>query len=361
MTLLKLDVLSVRNIQAASIDPAPGINLITGANASGKSSLLEAIFILGRARSFRTTHIRQAIAFDQPQLIVSAQNRSPNGSLSSIGIQIDSKHCEIRIDQESKHKADLAYALPVQLIHPKSYRLLDAGPQIRREFLDWGIFNHNRNFLPNWRQFSKALQQRNALLKSRQFKQLSAWDKELLEYGLVINSFREQYMAKLQPVFLEMAGQFLAETLVDIRFLPGWDDKQTLEQMLKIDLDRDMRYGYTHSGPHRADFQTYLNKRPAKDYLSRGQQKLLMLALMLSQVKLLNQDGQNPCCILIDDLTAELDTVNRAKLLEYTANLQCQVFMTSTQLADFGDLANIENYKVFHVEQGCIRQLECSI
>jgi len=357
MTLLKLDVFSVRNIHSASLLPSPAINLITGANASGKSSLLEAIFILGRARSFRTTHIKQAIAFDQPNLIVSAQNRLSNGSVSNIGIQIDNKQCEIRIDQENKQKADLAYALPVQLIHPKSYRLLDAGPQIRREFLDWGIFNHNRNFLPNWRKFSKALQQRNVLLKSRQIKQISAWDKELVEYGCLVNDFRKQYTQALEPVFLEMAGQFLKTEQIDLGFICGWDEKQTLEQVLKADLEKDIRYGYTHSGPHRADFLTFLNKRLAKDYLSRGQQKLLVLALMLSQVRLLNREAQNSCCILIDDLTAELDTENRVKLLEYLSLLGCQVFMTATELAEFGDLSALENYKVFHVEHGCVRQL----
>ncbi|WP_446809222.1 DNA replication/repair protein RecF [Methylomonas sp. 2BW1-5-20] len=357
MTLLKLDVLSVRNIHAASISPSPAINLITGANASGKSSLLEAIFILGRSRSFRTTHIKQAISFDQPQLTVSAQNRQQSGSVSTLGIQIDNKQSQIRIDQEDRQKADLAYALPVQLIHPKSYRLLDSGPQNRREYLDWGIFNQNRNFLPCWRKFNKALQQRNALLKSRQIKQISAWDKELVEYGQVINDLRLTYLASLQPVFLEMARHFLSQEEVDLRFLAGWDDRQALDLILKHDLDRDMRYGFTHSGPHRADFQTYLNKRSAKDFLSRGQQKLLVLALLLAQVTLLNQESPNACCILIDDLASELDAENRAKLIKYLVGLSCQVFISSTDIADFGDLSEIENYKWFHVEQGDVKQL----
>ena len=235
MTLLKLDVFSVRNIHSASIHPAPGVNIVTGANASGKSSLLEAIFILGRARSFRTHHIKQSISFDEAQLIVAAQLRHHTGDVSNIGIQIDNKQTEIRIDQENRQKADLAYALPVQLIHPKSYRLLDAGPQHRREFLDWGVFNRNRNFLPNWRRFSKALQQRNALLKTRQVKQLAAWDKELVEYGNWINDFRKEYLVLLQPVFLEMAGYFLETDQIDLRFNCGWDEKQLLEQVLKSD------------------------------------------------------------------------------------------------------------------------------
>ncbi len=357
MTLLKLDVYSLRNIHSASIQPSSKLNLIIGANASGKSSLLEAIFILGRARSFRSHHIKQAISFEQTQLTVAAQHSRYNGSVSSIGLQTDGKQSVIRIDQENCQKADLAYALPVQLIHPKSYRLLDAGPQIRREFLDWGIFNHNQQFLPNWRKFSKALQQRNALLKTRQLKQLPAWDKELVEYGNMINDFRQQYIQLLQPEFLHMASHFLETMQIELRFNGGWDESLTLEKRLNADLEKDLRYGFTHSGPHRADFLTFHDNRLAKDFLSRGQQKLLMLALMLSQVRLLNKEAQNNCCILIDDLTAELDTVNRSKLIKYLAEIGCQVFMTSTELADFGDLSVLENYKVFHVEHGCIQQL----
>lgn len=357
MTLLKLDVFSLRNIQAASIQPAPGINFITGANASGKSSLLEAIFILGRARSFRTHHIKQAIGFDRPHLTVSGQLRHHNASLSQIGIQIDHKQSEIRIDQENRQKADLAYALPVQLIHPKSYRLLDGGPQNRREFLDWGIFNHQHQFLTHWRRYSKALQQRNALLKTRQLTQVPVWDRELAEYGEVINGFRREYVGLLQPVFLEMAGFFLDTQQIEVLYQPGWDDKQGLAAILQKDLEKDLRYGFTHSGPHRADFIIQHNRKSAKDYLSRGQQKLLVLALLLSQVSLLNQEAQNNCCILIDDLTAELDNGNKAKLIKYLAGIGCQIFISGTELADFGDLSTVENYKVFHVEQGRVKPL----
>jgi DNA replication and repair protein RecF len=358
MTLLKLDVYALRNIQAATLYPAPTLNLITGANASGKSSLLEAIFILGRARSFRTTYIKQAISFENTQLIVSAQKRMHNDLISNIGIQVDNKQCQIHIDLENRHKADLAYALPVQLIHPKSYRLLDGGPQIRREFLDWGIFNQHKQFLPNWRKFNKALHQRNALLKSRQYKQLSAWDKEFCEYGERVNQYRQEYIQSLQPVFIDMANHFLGSTAIDLKFYSGWEAEHSLETVLKTHLEKDMRYGFTHNGPHRADFFTYLENRLAKDYLSRGQLKLLVLALLLSQVKLMDQSSQNNCCILIDDLTAELDTENRLKLLKYLSLLGCQVFMTGTELADFGNLQEIENYKMFHVEQGFIKQRE---
>lgn len=354
MALIKLDVFALRNILSANILPSNRINLITGSNASGKSSLLEAIYILGRAKSFRTTHLKQVINFEASKIIVSAQTRQSNDSITSLGIQIDNKQTEIRINQESKQKADLAYALPVQLIHPNSYRLLDAGPQYRREFLDWGIFNQNKNFLHCWRRYNKALQQRNILLKTQQVKQIPSWDRELVESGLMVNEYRKNYVTLLKSVFTEIAVFFLDILEIELCFQSGWDDKNSLFDRLKIDLEKDLRYGYTHSGPHRADFLVYSQKRLARDYLSRGQQKLLVLALLLSQVKLLDAEGYNNCCILIDDLTAELDTLNRLKLLKYLIELDCQVFMTATCLPDFGDLSLLSHYKVFHVEHGNI-------
>ena len=354
MPLIKLDIHALRNINALSFAPAKGLNFLVGANASGKSSILEALFILSRSRSFRTHHIKQAIQFDQPQLVISAINQHLSGSLSTLGISADHKEILIRIDQETKRRADLAYCLPVQLIQPKSYQLLDAGPQFRREFMDWGVFNQQALFLSNWRCFSKALQQRNALLKTKNSQALSAWDKEFVVYGQVVNQYRLQYMQALQPVFLKLARHFLACEAVELVFYPGWDDQFTLENILTIDRARDLKYGFTHNGPHRSDFTSYVNGRPAKDYLSRGQQKLLMLSLLLAQASLMNEHNPNQSLILIDDLSAELDLENKAKLLKYLDELGCQVFITATGLEDFGDLSLISQYQVFHVKQGSL-------
>ncbi len=354
MSLKKLDIYSLRNINNVAIEPSSTINLIIGENGSGKSSLLEAIFILGRARSFRATHIRQVIQFDKEQLIVSGLIAKKNQNISHLGIKLDGKKCDIRIDQSNSHKAELAYALPVLLIHPKSYKLIDAGPQLRREFLDWGIFNNDKNFLSYWRKFKKTLQQRNALLKTRQVNQIHVWDTELIEYGTIISNYRASYLKRLEPIFKEICSIFLSLDNIELKYISGWKDTEGFEQAIKQDLSRDLLYGFTHSGPHRGDFSLLINGFLAKDYISRGQLKLLMISLKLAQVKLINQQTACSVCLLIDDLTAELDILNKAKLLNYLDSLQCQVFMSTTELSNFGDLTMLDNYKVFHVEHGSI-------
>lgn len=358
MSLQRLDIYNVRNIVKASLAPSPGLNFIYGDNGSGKSSLLEAIFILGRARSFRTTHIKQVINFAQRQLIVSGRSLQKNGAVFQLGIMADGKELEIRINQAAQQPRHLlAYTLPIQLIDPKSYRLLDAAPPIRREFIDWGVFNDNERFLPIWRNYKKVLGQRNALLKTRSARHVEVWDKELVNYGTIIDELRKDYVNRLEPVFIEIIRQFIPFESIKLKVLSGWDPTKGFIQSVRDDIDKDIRYGYTHSGPHRCDLQLMVNDRLAKDYVSRGQLKLLVLGLKLAQVKLLTVELGNVGCILIDDFTAELDVSNRSKLLEYLSGLRYQAFITATESKEFGDIDNNSEYRVFHVEQNQVKQV----
>jgi DNA replication and repair protein RecF len=358
MSLQRLDIYNVRNILEQTIYPSPTLNFIYGKNASGKSALIEAIYLLGRAKSFRTSSIKAVISFEQRHLVVSGQVSPGMGNSSQLGIKMDGKEVEIRINHQTSHKrSDLAYGLPLQIIHPKSFELLDAGTQIRREFLDWGIFNQEDIFLSVWRKYKKALAQRNALLKTRATNQVHVWDKELVNYGTIVNSYRQQYLDKLIPVLKTTTARFLQFSDIEIKLVSGWDMEKQLENILTEDLEKDLRYGYTHSGPHRGDFQLLINKKLAKDVVSRGQLKLLVICLKLAQVELVYMNNESFGCILIDDFAAELDKNNRKKILDYLSEINCQVFVTATEVADFGNISNITDYKLFHVEQGKINSI----
>lgn len=359
MILDKLDLFHVRNIAQAQIHPSSRLNLVYGKNASGKSSLLEAIYILGMGKSFRSSSIRSVISFDQAELIVSGQIITNANSYSHLGIKLDGKNCHIKIDRENQYsRSALAYALPIQLIHPKSYKLLDSGPGLRREYLDWGIFNQHQDFLLAWRKFKKSLQQRNILLKNKQRGvQIEIWNRELARYGTIVSEYREKYLKQLEPLFKDILSQFLDFENIAFKYYQGWDGISTLQEVLSNEIDKDLRFGFTHSGPHRGDFQCLINNKSSKNYISRGQLKIMVLALKLSQLQLLNELSGNSACVLIDDLAAELDATNRSKLLMYLSSIQNQVFLTSTELNDFGDLSVLDEYKMFHVEHGKINQM----
>ncbi len=358
MTLLRLDIYAVRNIIKESIIPSPAINFFYGENGSGKSAIIEAIFILGRAKSFRSTSIKSVITISEKQLVVSAQTQQPNSMTMHLGVQLDSKNICCHINHQTTQKrSDLAYALPLQIIHPKSFELLDAGPQLRREYLDWGVFHDDEGFLMNWRNFKKALLQRNALLKSKYVSHIDVWNKELVYYGTIVNNYREQYLQKLKPVFLDILAHFIKIDGIELKLLSGWDISKDFDAVLVENLDNDLRYGFTQNGPHRGDFHLLVNNRLAKDFVSRGQLKLLVISLKLAQMQLLTNVHNIMGCFLIDDFAAELDVDNRTKLLDYLSKMECQVFITATEQSDFGDLNPIINYKMFHVEHGNIKQV----
>lgn len=362
MSLQKLDIYYVRNLGNVSLYPAAKLNFIYGSNASGKSSILEAIHLLGRANSFRSTTIKNVINFTHNELIVSGKIRFKNSHISTLGIQHDGKNLQIRIDEETRHsRSDLAYALPIQLIHPKSYQLLDAGPQLRREFLDWGVFNQHPDYLANWRNFKKALNQRNALLKIRSVNELNVWNHELQQYGTIVANFRKQYLAELTPFFLGIAQNFLELEDLNLNLIQGWDEQSSLLDKLVEDQEKDLRYGFTHSGPHRADFQLLCDSRKAKDFVSRGQLKLLVLSLKLAQVQHLLSNGFHSGCVLIDDAVAELDFSSRTKLMEFLAGMDVQVFMTATEQNEFGELNRIGEYKMFHVKHGVVSEVDQNV
>lgn len=355
MPLLNLDIYAVRNIQKATLTPSPRINFIFGENASGKSALIEAIFILGRARSFRTTTAKSVINFGTDHLIVSGQISQPGGMSQHLGVRMDARSFVCRLNQQTlPNRSSLAYALPLQLIYPKSFDLLDAGPQYRREFLDWGAFNHEPSFFPAWQYYKKALQQRNSLLRSKQIHHIHVWDQELVNYGTIVHSCRKKYIEKLAPVVTAIFRNFHDVESIDVNLFSGWDDKIEFLRQLQHELDKDSRYGFTHSGPHRADLHITIQGRMAKDILSRGQLKLLIISLKLAQVSLLAEETGHRGCVLLDDFAAELDVKNRAKLLKYLFDMKCQVFITATHVGEFGEIAHIQHHKMFHVEHGNI-------
>jgi DNA replication and repair protein RecF len=356
MSLKKIEIHHFRNIAESSLAFSENINLIVGPNASGKTSLLEAIFMLGRARSFKAKYNRQMIAFDQKELVISGQILNDH-ALQNIGVKVDSQDTLIRIDQANGNKSELAYAFPVLAIHPKSYLLLDGGPQLRREFVDWGAFNHDENFLFAWRMFKRALMQRNAALKARDMRHLMVWDQEFIQYGSVVEQFREKYIYQLRPFFEETCQLLFDHPQFTLDYVSGWDGAD-LSDCLKRNLEKDLRYGFTNHGPHRADFQLMMNHKPANVFCSRSQLKLIVLSLLLAQAQFFNLNKSVKICLLIDDLPAEMDVFNLKRILKFINTLNTQVFMSCTHLDSAFDEMHSVAHEMFHVEHGdfkCIR------
>lgn len=341
MPLDRLSFQGLRNLGAFEMAPGPHINLISGANGSGKTSLLEGIHVLGMARSFRTQKLKSLIAHDAAE--VTLHGRLAGDPPRPLGVRRrrDVQELDIRIGGERAARVtQLAEALPLQLINPDAFRLLEGSPAARREFLDWGVFHLEADFLDAWKRVRRALKHRNALLRHDRMDSASigVWERELAHWSEHLHTLREAYMVRFAPVFEETLAALLPLPDLGVRYSRGWDRQRSLLEVFESGRDTDRQMGFTQQGPQRADLRIRVGRHPAVEVLSRGQQKLVVSALKLAQGRLLDQVSGRTCLYLIDDLPAELDGDHRRIFCQWLERLNCQVFITSVDREALADV-----------------------
>lgn len=395
----RLQISNLRNLTHVNLH-ATACNVIIGANGSGKTSLLEAIFLLSRGKSFRHHQPKRYIQHHQNAVTVYA--RLNDSSTLAIQKQADATTI-LRLNQTTVYNQSiLTEQLPTLLIDPSTMDMLEQGSASRRQLLDWLVFHMKQGFHPQWLAYQRLLKQRNSLLKKThhltqvQLAELKSWDKGLSNHAALIHHYRERIFAEWQPYFAESIAQLLpayAEQL-SLSYNAGYDTNVALDIQLNERLEQDLQLGYTRIGNHRADIHVHWRsndsaasnnnfsdtmreadtnlkvaviKEQAANVLSRGEKKLLITALRLSQLPLLlntqktndlsndSAHAQVTPVVLLDDITAELDDRAIDILLSTLAQLPCQVFMTS--LTD-DILPLVHEYwsepNTFHVKQGQI-------
>jgi len=202
MFLSKLTLRHFRNITAAEFEFSNSINIFVGDNGAGKTNILESIYYLSIARSFRSSQTKKIIQSEKDYLqVVGHVQDSCSGTGSVLGVRKSSVKTQIRINGETTtQSSQLATYLPVQIIHPQGHQLLEQGPKQRRQFLDWGVFHVEPSFLSLWHDYSHTLKQRNAALRQRQTsKAVELWNPRLLTLGEKMTGLRKRYLEMLQP------------------------------------------------------------------------------------------------------------------------------------------------------------------
>lgn len=357
-TIRRLDILRIRNLSDVQIRPANTVNIISGNNGSGKTSLLEAIYMLGLGRSFRSQKLEPVIATDSEDCVIFSEL----GDGVTIGLNKSRKkgHVLKLLGERQKSWVETARQLPMQIINSDSFLLLEGSPRIRRRFLDWGVFHVEHDFASAWRKATKCLTQRNLLLKHRKLDrmQLGAWDEELSTQGELIDSYRRSYFERLLPILNTALPRLIDLPSLSIHYERGWGSAQSLKEALSASLERDIKYGATQVGPHRADLSIKIGRHGASEVLSRGQQKLLVSAMKIAQSQLLFTLTQEKGLYLIDDLPSELDPANRVLICRLLEELNCQIFITCVDAAELEKCwsAGVTSGK-FHVEHGKIDAL----
>ena len=339
MTLRRVQVSDFRCLQSAELDLDPQFTLISGANASGKTSLLEAIYVLGRGRSFRTRRLEKLIRSGADRFIVFGEAVV---SERRTGLGVEGSAAGIRgrmAGERVTSMAELAAALPIQVIDPEVHRLIEEGPSRRRRFLDWGVFHVEHGYVDIWQRYQQVLKQRNAALRARQpAGAIAAWDADLVRLGELIHTARTQYLKTLSPIASAISSRLLGRQF-EMTYRSGWSRELSLAEALKASWTHDLEAGVTQVGPQRAEITLRLDDVSVKDRISRGQQKLLASSLLLAQLNLFPSDASLRPTLLLDDPAAELDSDRLLGLIREVTLQAVQLVVTSlnTEFTAFGE------------------------
>lgn len=351
MILVDLKIHHLRNISQAHLCLNSKFNFVYGPNGSGKTSVLEALYLLSCGHSFRSREISPIISQDQKVLTIFSRFTDN----STISIQKSSSEpTQIKLNNQFCHTtSQLAYALPCQIFYSDIFQIIDAGPSVRRSVLDWGLFHVKHNYLSLLKEYKRILKQRNALLKKHApYEQFIPWDMQLSEVADQLNNLRENYFLAWQQEFFAVLTK-LTDISCEINYYKGWDKKglgKSLQQILTESFESDKHKLYTQHGAHQADIIIEVDANKAKHFLSRGQQKIILFALKLAQGNLLTQD----CLYLMDDLPAELDELHQKRLLEYLSDRAGQYFITSNTNSESLSTFLQADYQSFKIDNGII-------
>ncbi|MBV8974432.1 MAG: DNA replication/repair protein RecF [Alphaproteobacteria bacterium] len=328
MTVHELSLANVRCIEEAELEFGPGLTLIHGDNGSGKTSILEAIFLLGRGRSFRTRNSERLIRRGAEMLRVVGTVSGGSGDRRTVGIEVRAGSVAARLaGNPVESLAELSQVFPVQIIEPGVHRLIEEGGHRRRRWMDWAVFHVEPYFADTWTRYTRAVRQRNAALRADP-SHASVWDPEISRLGEEIARARGRSMEALQPHWEEAVAE-LSGLPVQLHYLRGWGADLSLAEALRASEARDALRKMTHAGPHRADVSVRLLGRPAREVLSRGQQKLVAVAMTVAQLRLLQAQAGTMPTLLLDDPAAELDGEKLTRFIGQVKQLRSQLIMTS--------------------------------
>lgn len=353
MALAELSVEDLRCIERAELSLGPGTHLIFGANGAGKTSLLEAAFILGRGRSFRSRQSERLIRHGRQLLRVVGRTTADPIS-HALGVEVvRERGTRARVDaQNAGSLAELSAVFSVQVIDPDAHKLIEDAALRRRRWLDWAVFHVEPSFAESWGRYARALQQRNAALRSG-LGEVEAWDPELAREGERLTEARYRVLAALRPYWAALSAELVGVEL-NLGFNAGWDRSEPLGAVLAAGAMRDRERRTTVQGPHRADVLLRAHGRAAREVLSRGQQKLAAVAMALCQLEYLKAEHGLRPTLLLDDPSAELDQFRLSRFIARVRALDTQLIIAALD-RDYRLFG--EPQSMFHVEQGRVTRI----
>ena len=367
MLVEKVNVVGFRNLKSVSISTESGVNVFYGENGSGKTSLLESLFFLSRAKSFRTNKRNTLLNIEDKYLAISAslnQNDKPH----KLGLDLDKNgQSRLKLDGDLLSRLSEGSRLfPVQLITPESFDVFFGSPKSRRSFIDFGLFHVEHEYQNEWARYQKAQKQINALLRSGNADQreLLFWYRGLIEAASKVEERRSNFVSNiLQPQLQSLVDGLeedsrvkLLDSLVLNYKAKLFDGDVNNDTDIVRQIEKDKRYKQVGFGPSKADLQFVQDGVDMTTMLSRGQSKMLFYMLEVAIVKLVRSISNKNMLLLIDDLPSEVDESTRDTMLRLLMQSEAQIFVTGIEnkiAMEFRKHTNSVN--VFHVEHGTIK------
>ncbi|MCD2257158.1 DNA replication/repair protein RecF [Agrilactobacillus fermenti] len=370
MYLEQLELTNFRNYKKLILNFDQGINIFIGANAQGKTNLLEAIYVLALTRSHRTSNDKEMIQWQQDFARIDGQVMRQTGKLPlELIISKQGKRAKVNHLEQSKLSAYLGN-FNVVLFAPEDLDIVKGSPATRRHFIDMEFGQMSANYLSNLSQYKLVLKQRNLYLRQLKYQQakdlvyLEVLSDQLAAFGAKVIKIRYQLLAQMekfaQVIHKEITNQqetltFQYRTLIKQHALT--DSEETIYQEIKAiyteNQPREIEQGTTLYGPHRDDVLFFVNDQNVQAFGSQGQQRTTALSVKLAEIDLMAaQTGEYPV-LLLDDVLSELDDVRQTHLLKAFQD-KVQTFLTTTSLDNVAKEI-INDPKVFHIDSGMIK------
>lgn len=352
----KLELNNFRCFESLKINLSPGVNFFYGPNGSGKTSILEAIYMCSSGKSFKSSNIKSLISFNKDFFSINAYDSNKGYTLNMVkGI---SHPISTKINNTKSPTSSLIKEFPATAIHNNTFSFANASPDFRRKILDRSLFVSNASFSETWFGFYRSLKQRNSSLKKGIIKNVDAWSQKFSQEGKSLDRYRKVFfnesITELGNIFNKLSPCKITDKLrsVDISFNSGWDGEIDLYDLLIENQKKDLFTKTTTKGPHKADIKIIINGIDAKQILSRGEQKILSILWCCSQNEVLRKKYNIDATLIIDDIKSELDASTFEVFLNLLNFLDNQIIFSCID-DHFSSKINLnyKDFKKFHVEQ----------
>jgi len=356
VALSSISLSNFRCFDSLSLELTAGSNFFYGKNGSGKTTILEAIYLVSSGRSFKSSNIESAIMLGSNSFHIKAFDKESGFIVEAY--KEKNKSIQLKLNNKKITISDIAKSFPATIIDNKTFSLTEASPAFRRKIIDRAIFISDDSFSSNWFGYYRSLKQRNKLLKERDLGSIDPWTEKLATIGdeltikrkIFFDQTKDRFDLIVQKLELKSEKDFFNSLVA--KYDQGWDDSMSLLEALNDSKDADIRRKVTTQGPHKADIKIYIKDVDAKEILSRGEQKLLSIIWLCSQHEVLRSAYNISPTLLIDDVKSELDSNTFNTFISLLKLIENQIIFSNIEDQINSKIeADLINIKKFHVEQ----------